>query len=125
MEGQCALVFVHLPGETQREFLEGFALFCSAAQDLVVDIGDVAHVFQRPAARAQVARDHVEADQQTRVPEVAVVIHRDAADVEADAAGLQGYEILYPTRERVVDAQSHLSSPWRSRTRCRAVRWYG
>ena len=83
--------------------LLGFGL----ADDLVVDVGDVADEADREAAGAQVARDDVERDHHARVADVAEVVDRDAAAVHADLAGHERLERDLLARAGVVDSQRH------------------
>ncbi len=78
-----------------------------AADDLVVDVGDVAHVGHVEAERAQPAVDDVEGRHHPRVTHVAEVVDRHAADVHAHLAGLERDEGFDPAGQRVVDAQRH------------------
>jgi hypothetical protein len=63
---------------------------CGAADDLVVDVGDVAHVGQGVAAGPQPARDHVEHHHDAGVAEMAEIVDRHAADVHATRPGSMG-----------------------------------
>jgi hypothetical protein len=75
----------------------------SAADDLVVDVGDVAHVGHAVAAGAQPAVDDVEGQHHARMAQVAQVVHGDAADVHAHVPGLDGDEGFEAAGQRVVD----------------------
>ena len=78
-----------------------------APDDLVVDVGDVAHVGDAIADRLQPALGDVERQHEARVPHVAEVVDRDAADVEARVARLDRSEALGRAGQRVVDAKCH------------------
>ena len=78
-----------------------------ALDDLVVDVGDVAHVGDAIAERLQPALHHVERHHEPRVAHVAEVVDRDAADVQADVARLDRHEGLGRPRQRVMDAKCH------------------
>ncbi len=78
-----------------------------AADDLVVDVGDVAHVGDAKPERLQPALGDVEREHEARVAHVAEVVDRDAADVEPDVTGLDRREDLGRPRQRVVDAKCH------------------
>ena len=66
--------------------------------DLVVDVGEVAHEAHLVAEEAQVAVDDVERDQGAGVADVRAVVDGDAAHVHADLAGNQRLERPRPAR---------------------------
>ena len=110
-----AAVLVHVPGEALRERAEVLAVLVRAGDDLVVDVGDVAHVRHLVAQAAQVAHDHVERHQHPRVAEVAVVVDGHAAYVHPHAPGLDRTEFLLRSRQGVVDPQhGRRPNPWGS-----------
>jgi hypothetical protein len=76
-----------------------------AADDLVVNIRDVAHVGHLVTERAQPPLHDVEHDHHARVTDMAIVVYGHPADVHPYDAILQRHESLLVTRERVVDAQ--------------------
>ena len=76
-----------------------------APDDLVVNIGDIAHVGDLKAAVAQIAHNHVEIDKGARVTDVTEVVNGDSADVKTHLAFFKGYEILLLTRQRIVNLQ--------------------
>ena len=78
-----------------------------APDDLVVDVGDVAHVGDAVADRLEPALRHVEGDHEPRMAHVAVVVDRDAADVEAGMARLDRREGLGRPRQRVMNSKGH------------------
>ena len=82
-----------------------FPVLDGAADDLVVDVGDVAHVGDIEAGGAQPALHHVEHQHEARMAEVAVVIDGDAAHVHAHPARLDRDEILLAAGEGVVYLQ--------------------
>ncbi len=106
-DAQGVEVAVHLGDHAVRQLPNGLAVLDRAADDLVLDIGDIAHEGDPVSAALQPALRHVEGHGRTRMTDVAQVVHRDAAHVHAHAARLDGRKILQGTRERVVDAQTH------------------
>ena len=98
-------VLVHRRDEARGQRLDRLAVLLRALDDLVVDIGDVAHVGDVEPERAQPAPHHVEHHHDPRVAEMAVVVDRHAADVHAHLAGYQGDKLLLLASERVVDFQ--------------------
>ena len=79
-----------------RELAKVDATFARDAQDVVIDVGDVAHAPHREAGVAEAAVEHVEDVIDERVAEVRRVVRRDAADVDADpsAPRLEGDHLL-------------------------------
>ena len=98
-------VFVHEADKAIGQLTDRFAVFLGAPDDLVVDIGDVAHVGQIKTACAQPALNHVKNDQHTSVAKVAVVIDGHAADVHANLAGFDGDKLLLFPHKGVIDFQ--------------------
>ena len=86
---------------------DGFAVFNGALDDLVVNVGDVAHVSDLQARGAQPTLHDVECHHGPRMPQMAQVVHRHAAHVHAHMTGFGGGEIDHVTRKRVVNAQAH------------------
>ena len=98
-------VFVHGVNEARGEGVNRLAIFMGTGDDFVVDVGDVAHIFERVTARAQVAGDGVKDDHHPRVADVAVVIDGHAADVHADFAGRNRGEGFFLPGQAVVKLQ--------------------
>ena len=84
----------------RRGVLAGLA---GAGDDLVVDVGDVAHERHLIAARPQVAGDHIEGDQRPRVADVKQVVDRWAADIHPDLARAERLEGHLALQQGVVD----------------------
>ncbi len=100
---QRAGVLVHVLGEARGQLRNGLAVFHRALDDLVVDVGDVAHVGDIVAGGHKPAVHHVERHHHAGVADVAVVIDGHAADVHAELARFHGNESLLVTRQRVVN----------------------
>ena len=98
-------VFVHGVNEARGEGVNRLAIFMGTGDDFVVDVGDVAYVFEVVAERAQVAGDGVEDDHDAGVADVAVVIDGHAADVHADFAGFARDEGFFLPGQAVVKLQ--------------------
>ncbi len=101
-------VLLHRLDEARRERGHRFVVLRRTANDLVVDVGDVAHVGDAQPARAQPARDQIEGDKRARVAEMAIVVNGHAAHIHADHAGLDRSERLGRAGQCVVDEQGHL-----------------
>ena len=83
-------VFLHGSGELVGELVRRHAPFGRAADDLVVDVRDVAHEGDLVARRFEPAAHDVEGDEGAAVSDVAVVVHRHAADVHPNVVRLDG-----------------------------------
>ena len=68
-------------------------------------------------AAAQVPLDHIKGDHHAHVPDVAIVVDRDAADVHANLPRHDGLEILELAGQRIVEAEHPGNF-----TRCRTLR---
>ena len=109
-EAERLEVLVHRRDESRSQGLERLAALARALDDLVVDVGDVAHVGDAIARRQEPAPRDVEGELRAGVSDVDVVVHRDPADVHAHVPGLERREFLLAATQRVVDAQAHLRS---------------
>src|SRR3990170_2064570 len=89
------------------DLVGGHALLVGPPDDLVVHVGVVLHERDLEALEYHVAADDVEHDGAARVPDVAEVVHRDAADVYAGLAHDQGDEILLAAGPRGEDLERH------------------
>ena len=102
---EARLVLVHRLDHALGERGDALAVLVGPAQDLVVDIGDVAHIGDIKAAMAQVASDDVEGHHHPGMAQVAVVVDGHAAHVHAHPARLEGREGFLAASQRVVDLQ--------------------
>src|SRR5471030_1067270 len=98
-------VVIHGLDESTCQRLDRLAVFHCAANDLVVDVCDVAHVSHVESERAKPALDNIEHDHHACVPDMTIVIHCDSTNIHAHFSGTERHERLLVTRERVVDAQ--------------------
>ena len=100
--------------------LDGLAAQARPLHDLVVDVGDVAHVGDGEPARAKPPHDEVEHGERARIADVDIVVDRGAADIDARAAGNQRDEGFLPAREGVVDRERGHGWRWAvgARTSC-------
>ena len=96
------LVPVHGVDHPVGERRIGFAIVVGAVENLVVDVGNVAHVGDIPAPGSQVAGDHVKRHQYPGVTDMAVVVNGDTADVHANLARLDGFEDFFLPSQGVV-----------------------
>ncbi len=98
-------IFLVGPDEALGQRRHRLAVFLRAVDDLVVDVGDVAHEVHVVTGSDQVATHEIEHDQHACVTEMAIVINGDAADVHADLAGHPRLEYFLATGQRIVDLQ--------------------
>ncbi len=100
-------IFVHLIDKALRQRADRHVIFICALDDLVVDVGDVAHVGHLLIAvnLTQVARDHVEHHHHARVADVAEVVYRHAAHIHADIVRINRCEGFFFAREIIVNVQ--------------------
>jgi hypothetical protein len=104
-DAQRGRILVHRLDEAGRERRHGFIVLDGAPDDLVVDVRDVADVFDLVARCLEPAVDDVERHHHPGMTDVAVIVNRHPAHVHVDLAGLEGNEYLLVTRERVVDLE--------------------
>ena len=95
------------------ELLDGLAGGARAADDLVVDVGQVHDPRHPEAAVAQVADEQVGEQERPEVPDVGRPVDRGAAGVDPDVAGLERLERADLARERVPETEAHAPSPRR------------
>ncbi len=95
-------VFLHGARKFVRELVGRDAAFGRAADDLVVNVGNVTNEHNFVARRFEPAADHVEGDERAAVADVAVVVDRHAADVHAHAPGFNRFErLLFSGKSRI------------------------
>ncbi len=105
LDVQACFVFVHRGDHAFGQRFERLTVLAGTIDDLVVDVGDVAHVGQVVTAEPQPAGHQVERDHAAAVAEVAVVVHGHAAHVHAHLVAIQRLEDFFALGERVVDRQ--------------------
>ena len=87
--------------------VDGLAGGGGAADDLVVDVGDVHDPGHRVAAPAQVADEQVGEQERAEVADVGRAVDGRAARVDTDPVGAQRLERAGLARQRVVQAEAH------------------
>ncbi|MNR14934.1 hypothetical protein D3C85_1314340 [compost metagenome] len=102
---EACLVLVHGGDHAIDQRLEGLAVVVGALDDLVVDVGDIAHIGHLIATLAQPAGDHVERHHHPRVTDMAEVVNRHAAHVHAHLVVHQRFEDVFAFGQRVVDRE--------------------
>ena len=107
---QAQHIFLHRLREFVGEFLGGDAAFGGAANDLVVDVGDVANESNLITACLEPAANHVESDERAAVADVSVVVDGHAAYVHPDFAGLNRLEGFDGFAQRGINLKRHCLS---------------
>src|SRR5690606_34905793 len=95
LHAQRTFVGMHGIDEKSRDLMHAPAALDSAADDLVIDVGDVAHVFDLVAADPQPALDDIKTHEHARMPQVAEIVHGHPAYVHADHARVDRPERLF------------------------------
>jgi hypothetical protein len=98
-------ILMHRRDEALGQRLDRLTVLDRAADDLVVDVRNVAHISHAKSECAQPALDDVEHHHHACVSYVTVVVHSHPADIHPYFACTTRHERLLVTRERVVDAQ--------------------
>ena len=82
----------------------GNILVAGVVQDLVVDVGDVAHEGDVVAACREPASDYIEGDSAADVSDMRGCLHGGAAEIDADLPRLPGHEVPDRSGGGVVEA---------------------
>jgi hypothetical protein len=90
---------------------DGFVVLGGALDDLVVDVGDVAHISGVEAVGNQPALDHVEHHHHPRMAKMAVVVDGHPTHVHSHLSGENRGKSLLGAGERVINLQ-HRESFW-------------
>jgi len=67
-------------------------VLAGADDDLVIDVGDIAHVRYAITAGTQITRDHVEKHHHARMAQMTVVVYRHATDIHPHMIRVDGCE---------------------------------
>ena len=94
---QGLAIFMHCPDEFFSQLRYRLAKFARPLNDLVVYIGNIAHIGQVIARLAQVACHDIKDHQHTDVTKMQIVVHRDAAYIHADTPLFQWRKHLLAT----------------------------
>ena len=107
LDAQRVGILVQRVDHAVGQATDGLAIGDGALDDLVVNVGDVAHISNTQATGLEPALYHVKRNHRARMAEVAQVIHRHAAHIHAHMARFERNEVFQSTRQRVVDTQGH------------------
>src|SRR5690606_34161342 len=89
---QTVVILVHGLDEARGERLDRFAVLGGALDDLVIDVGDVAHEHHPQATVLEITAHDVEGDFRARMADVAEVVDGIAAHVHAHDARLDRFQ---------------------------------
>ncbi len=102
LHAQRGRILVHGLNETAGQLRDRLAVLDGALDDLVIDVGDIAHISNVQSRLAQPALHHIEHHHHPSVTKMAIVVDRHAADVHADLAWFDWRKRLLLTRQRVI-----------------------
>ena len=113
-QAQRGAVFEEALGVDFGELVDGLVRGRGVADDLVLHVGDVHHVVEREAARAQHAPQDVLKGEGPQIADVDVVVDGGSAGVHAHDVVMKRSEDLRLLREGVIEPQGHSESvlPW-------------
>ena len=112
-------VFVVVGGEALGQAVYRLAGLPGRGIDLVVHIGDVAHVLDLRIGDPQQAHENIESDRRHAVADMRQVVDRGTADVDAHFVRMQRHEGLFAAGAGVVQVDSHRLRAWRWSRRVR------
>src|SRR5699024_1525001 len=104
---ECVVCSGELPLETVRPGPPGHVRLGGLGQDLVVDIGDVAHQGDLEATAPQPPHQDVEGDRATQVADVWGPLHGSATQVDAHVPSGTGHEVADFTGGGIMQANVH------------------
>ena len=96
---QRVKIFVHFGNHAIDQRDKAFAVFISALNDFVVDIGDIAHVLQLIAEKTQIARHDVKGDEGTSMADMTEIVNGNTTHVHADFPGMDRFKFLFLARQ--------------------------
>ncbi|VGO98743.1 hypothetical protein SB00610_00516 [Klebsiella quasipneumoniae subsp. similipneumoniae] len=96
---QSVKILVHFGDHPIDQRDKAFAVFISALNDFVVDIGDIAHVLQLIAEKTQITRHNVKRDEGTPMADVTEIVNGNTTHVHADFPGMDRFKFLFLARQ--------------------------
>src|SRR5690606_1167507 len=96
-------ILIHGPDELISQCLNRNAALIGAIDDLVINVGNVAHVSNIKTGGPQPAVDHIEHHHHTRVAEMTIIVNRHATNIHADFAGNDRDKCLLFTGDGIID----------------------
>ncbi|MNT20737.1 hypothetical protein D3C72_1560520 [compost metagenome] len=98
LDAQRVRILVQRVDHAISQAADGFAILDRALDDLVLNIGDIAHIGHLVASRTQPALHYIKRNHRARMPQMPQVIHGHSADIHADMARLHRGKGLQRTR---------------------------
>ncbi|GAS70066.1 hypothetical protein NGUA39_04215 [Salmonella enterica] len=96
-------IAMHFRNHTINQRDKALAVFIRALDDFVVDIGNVAHIFQLIAEEAQITRNDIERNESTSVANMTEIVNGNTTHVHADFPGMNRFEFLFLARQCIKD----------------------
>ena len=93
-----ALIRMHGGNVVIRDLANATLGLHRAADDFVVDVGNIAYIVDRQTTGAQPALHDIESDQHARVAQMTIVVNGHATDIHAYLARLSRLERFFRTR---------------------------
>ncbi len=100
---QRGKIGVHLGDHAIGQIVNTFTVFIGTFDDLVINIGDIAHVVDLVAAVTQVARHGIKGHEGSAVTNVTEVVNGNATHVHANFTGMNRFELLFLTTQGVIN----------------------
>ncbi len=116
-DAEFCRIIIHRGNEFGGEVADCDASLVRTIDDLVVDIGDIAHIGDIEAGSAQPAVDHIEHHHHARMAQMTIIVDGHAAYIHTDLAGHNRNEYLLFTSEGVVDFEHFARCLWQPVTR--------
>ena len=93
---------MHGIDKTLSQHTEVFAIFTGALNNLVIDIGHIAHISQLVTRIAKISGDDIKNHHDAGMADMAIIIDRHPANIHADFARYTRLERFFLTRECVI-----------------------
>ncbi len=96
---------MHVPDQALGEVVTGDPGLGGAFDDLVIHVGDVAHIGEIVTGVTQVTGHHIEGDEGATVADMTVIVDGDATHIHTHLARVDRFEFFFLTSECVVYLQ--------------------
>ncbi len=91
--------------KTAGEAADALAVFNRALDNLVINVGDIAHIGHVETKMPQIPHHGIEHHHDPRMTDVTIVIDRHTTHIEPDLAGYDRGECLFLAGKAVIDLQ--------------------